>query len=157
VVRILKEGDPAPSFELSDGEGKVWRLEDMKGTKVILFFYPADDTPGCTKEACDFRDSIGSLEAAGYTVFGVSPQEADSHQAFSKKFGLNFPLLVDADLAAAKAYEVHGQRGEWEGIPLVVKRSTFIIDEDGRIEHALYGVHARGHVDEIKQLIGVAA
>jgi thioredoxin-dependent peroxiredoxin len=152
----LTEGMQAPDFELSDADGKTWRLSDLRGSRVVLYFYPADDTPGCTAEACDFRDSHTVFEADNYVVLGVSPQGADSHRAFADKFSLNFPLLIDEDLAVAHAYgAVREEVGDYEGVPLHIKRSTFVIDEEGRIERALYGVHGRGHVAELRELLGV--
>jgi thioredoxin-dependent peroxiredoxin len=151
----LTKGDAAPDFDAEDGEGKRWTLSDLRGKKVILFFYPADDTPGCTAEACDFRDSRAVFDDAGYVVLGVSPQGAASHQRFAAKFELNFPLLVDADLAMAKAYgAVREQPEMWNDIKLHVSRSTFVIDENGVIEQALYKVKARGHVDALKETVG---
>lgn len=150
----LKPGDPAPDFELRDGDGKEWSLRDLKGQKVILYVYPADDTPGCTIEACDFRDNIGSFQDSGVVVLGVSPQDAESHKAFAEKYNLNFPLLVDQDLEVARAYGALGEKRMFGDIPLIVNRSTFVIDEDGNVEQALYGVNARGHVIELKQLLG---
>ncbi len=153
----LQQGDPAPDFEMADGEGKVWKLSELRGRRVILYFYPADDTPGCTIQACDFRDSQAFLEEAGYIVLGVSPQGAASHQKFASKFNLNFPLLVDENTKVAKAYGAYKDKGEWNGIPLKIDRSTFVIDEEGRIEQALYGVRAKGHVDSLKESIGISA
>ena len=150
----LKEGDEAPHFEMPDQEGRMWKLDDLKGQRVILYFYPADDTPGCTKQACDFRDSQHGLQAAGYTVLGVSPQDADSHQGFREKYSLNFPLLIDEGLGVAKAYGAVRTSGLFKG---GVNRSTFVIDEDGKIAHALYGVRATGHVAKLKEALGVAA
>ena len=152
---MLEKGDAAPGFEMRDASGKTWRLNDLKGQKVILYFYPADDTPGCTTESCDFRDASSDLATAGYIVLGVSPQGAESHRRFADKYGLNFPLLVDEDLAATRAYGAHKELGEYEGIPLRVKRSTFVIDEEGRIELAEYGVRATGHVDALRGKLGV--
>jgi thioredoxin-dependent peroxiredoxin len=153
---MLESGMKAPEIALSDSEGKVWRLAELRGRRVILYFYPADDTPGCTAEACDFRDSMGDLTKSGYVVLGVSPQGADSHRRFSGKYGLNFPLLIDEDLAAARAYDsVREDKADWEGIPLHVKRSTFVIDEDGNIEHAMYGMRGQGHVANLKKQLGV--
>ena len=146
----LEAGDDAPEFEAQDADGKTWRLSDLRGKKVILYFYPADDTPGCTREACDFRDSHSDLTDAGYIVLGASPQGAKSHSAFSSKYGLNFPLLVDEDMALAKAYRTTGVFGRFENIPLMVQRSTFVIDADGKIEQALYGVSSRLHVEKLK-------
>ena len=149
----LEPGEVAPDFELRDGEGRWWRLKDLRGRKVILYFYPADDTPGCTAQACDFRDSHAELEEAGYTVLGVSPQDDASHRAFSAKYRLNFPLLVDADHSVAERFGAWGVRsgGHQEG----VIRSTFVISEDGKLVAADYGVDARQNVAELKQLLGV--
>ncbi|HJR46496.1 MAG TPA: peroxiredoxin [Actinomycetota bacterium] len=152
---MLEKGDAAPEFEMKDASGKSWRLTDLKGQKVILYFYPADDTPGCTKESCDFRDSSADLAKAGYIVLGVSPQGAASHQRFAEKYSLNFPLLVDEDLAATRSFGAYKELGDYEGIPLKVKRSTFVIDEDGRIELAEYGVRAKGHVEDLRSKLGV--
>lgn len=146
----LAKGMPAPDFELADADGKVWRLRDLRGKKVILYFYPIDDTPGCTTEACDFRDSLGDFEHSGYQVLGVSPQGAESHNKFARKYGLNFPLLIDEDFEAAKSYGAASDNGIFKGIPIRVKRSTFVIDEEGMLVQALYGVRARGHVDNLK-------
>lgn len=153
----LTEGDPAPDFEMPDGDGKVWKLSELRGRRVILYFYPADDTPGCTIQACDFRDSQEDLKSAGYIVLGVSPQSAASHQKFAAKFNLNFPLLVDEGTKVAKAYGAYKDKGDWNGIPLKIDRSTFVIDEEGRIEQALYGVRAKGHVDSLKERFGLPA
>jgi thioredoxin-dependent peroxiredoxin len=146
----LEAGDDAPEFEAQDADGTIWRLSDLRGKKVILYFYPADDTPGCTREACDFRDSHSDLTDAGYIVLGASPQGAKSHSSFSSKYDLNFPLLVDEDMALAKAYGTAGVFGKFEKIPLMVQRSTFVIDAEGKIEQALYGVSSRSHVEKLK-------
>ena len=153
----LSQGDAAPTFELQDADGKVWRLTDLKGRRIVLYFYPADDTPGCTVQACDFRDSIDEWAKAGYVVLGVSPQGADSKRAFLHKYGLNFPLLIDEGAEVTRRYGAYKERGDREGTPLVVERSTFVIDEEGVIEHALYGVQARGHCDMLKQLLEVGS
>jgi peroxiredoxin Q/BCP len=150
----LKKGDDAPDFEAQDADGTTWRLSDLRGKKVILYFYPADDTPGCTREACDFRDSLSDFTDAGYIVLGASPQGAESHKEFSEKFKLNFPLLVDEDMALAKTFGTAGVFGKFENIPLMVQRSTFVIDENGRIEQALYGVSSRSHVEKLKASLG---
>lgn len=152
---MLQPGDQAPAFELEDASGKVWRTEDLKGQKTIIYFYPADDTPGCTAESCDFRDSSKDLRDAGYQVLGVSPQGAASHKKFAEKYSLNFPLLIDSDLEATRAFGAHKELGEYKDIPIRVKRSTFVIDEDGKIEHALYGVKAKGHVQSLRETLGV--
>ncbi len=148
----LAKGMEAPEFELADAQGKAWRLRDLRGDKVILYFYPADDTPGCTTQACDFRDSLDDLKSSGYQVLGVSPQGAESHRTFADKYGLNFPLLIDEDLAVARRYGVADPRGGvFKGIPLRVRRSTFVIDENGKLIEVLYGVKARGHVDRLRE------
>ena len=152
----LSKGMEAPDFELKDASGKTWRLRDLKGNSVVLFFYPADDTPGCTREACDFRDSKAVWEEAGYTILGISPQGVKSKRSFIDKFSLNFPLLIDKDRAVERAYGTsRDEVAEYEGIPLTTLRSTFLIDEDGIIEAALYGVKAPGHVDELRSMVGV--
>lgn len=147
----LEPGMEAPAFELSDHCGKVWRLEDLKGTKVVLYFYPIDDTPGCTRESCDFRDHHDDFLSAGYTVLGVSPQDGGSHRAFAGKFSLPFPLLVDEEMETADAYGVRADEIElFEGRPILIRRSTFVIDEDGRIASAQYGVRSKGHVEQLR-------
>jgi thioredoxin-dependent peroxiredoxin len=156
-VTWLSPGDAAPSFEMQDADGKTWRLSELKGQRIVLYFYPADDTPGCTVQACDFRDSIDEWTRAGYVVLGVSPQGADSKRAFIAKYSLNFPLLIDEGTEITGRYGAYKERGDWEGVPLVVNRSTFVIDEEGVIEHALYGVNSRGHHDELKQLLQIGS
>lgn len=151
----LSKGDQAPEFDLADGSGKRWKLSQLRGRKVILYFYPADDTPGCIAQACDFRDSQDDLQAAGYVVLGVSPQGADSHQAFAGKYGLNFPLLVDEDHSVAEKYGAWGENKYYNKIFLGIRRSTFVIDEEGRIAEAQYGVKAKGHVDRLKEALAV--
>src|SRR5687767_13841863 len=133
----LNEGDRAPDFQMLDENGKIWRLSELRGRRVILFFYPIDDTPGCTIEACDFRDSHQELLDAGYTVLGVSPQGQASKRAFIEKYDLKFQLLVDEGAEVAKAYGVFKDYGMFEGHPVLIKRSTFVINEDGRIDRAM--------------------
>ena len=147
----LRRGDKAPDFSLEDAGGTTWSLADLRGQKVIVYFYPADDTPGCTAQACDFRDAQQDLSVAGYKVFGVSPQGAASHRRFSDKYSLNFPLLIDSDYAMAREY---GVAEEAEGKKPRIKRSTFVIDEDGTLLEAQYGVRAKGHVESL--LSGIA-
>ncbi len=150
----LEPGMSAPDFEAQDATGRTWTLRDLKGRRVILYFYPADDTPGCTIEACDFRDNIGGFEEAGYVVLGVSSQGAESHRAFTDKYDLNFPLLIDEDLTMAGAYGATRDREFFNDVPLDIKRSTFIIDENGEIADALYGVHSKGHVADLLERVG---
>jgi peroxiredoxin Q/BCP len=132
----LTSGDLAPDFALADENGATVRLSDLRGRRVILFFYPKDDTSGCTKQACGFRDAMQEIEDAGAVVLGVSPDPAESHRRFRSKHGLTFPLLVDADHAVAEAYGAWGTKSmygrQYEG----VIRSHFVIDEDGRIVDA---------------------
>lgn len=148
----LQRGDKAPDFSLEDADGTTWKLVDLRGQKVIVYFYPADDTPGCTAQACDFRDAQTDLSESGYRVFGVSPQGAASHRKFSDKYSLNFPLLIDSGYEMARAYGV-AEEGE-EGKRPRIKRSTFVIDEDGTLIKAQYGVRAKGHVDSLLSAIG---
>lgn len=149
-MKKLNRNDVAPAFELQDGDGKTWKLEDLKGRKTVLYFYPADDTPGCTTEACDFRDSQHELIEAGYQVLGVSPQDAGSHQSFAQKYSLGFPLLVDEDHKVAEAYGAWGERNNYGTKYMGIIRSTFVIGEDGRLEKAMYNVRAKGHVAKLK-------
>ena len=146
---MLNEGDIAPDFELTAGDGSTVRLADLRGRKVVLYFYPRDDTPGCTKEACSFRDSSEAYAARGAAVFGVSADSTTSHQKFSRKFGLTFPLLSDPDHGVASAYHSWGLKKfmgrEYEGI----KRNTFLIDEEGKVARVWEAVKPDGHADEV--------
>lgn len=146
---VLQAGDVAPDFELSDADGKTWRLSDLRGKKVIVYFYPIDDTRGCTVQACDFRDSQAALSSAGYLVLGISPQDEDSHRRFTEKYRLNFPLLVDEGSEVGLRYGVADSHG---ALPT---RSTFVIDEDGRLTSAQYGVRAKEHVQGLRAWLGV--
>ncbi len=152
----LKAGDLAPDFELNDADGKPWRLSGHRGRKVIVYFYPIDDTPGCTREACDFRDSHDHFQSLGIDVVGISPQDQRSHAAFSAKHSLNFPLLVDTDNKVAKAYAVVEPDAGDDGNIVVPPRSTFVIDEHGIVEQALYGVRSKGHVEALKSTLQIA-
>jgi thioredoxin-dependent peroxiredoxin len=151
----MKPGDPAPDFELNDAEGKPWKLSDRRGRKVIVYFYPIDDTPGCTREGCDFRDSHPRLQEAGYDVVGISPQDQSSHAAFSSKYSLNFPLLVDSNNEVAIAFGVVDAEDAAGGNVVVPRRSTFVIGEDGTLEQALYKVRSKGHVESLIDLLQV--
>lgn len=153
----LQPGMQAPDFELTDQEGKTWCLSDLRRHKVIVYFYPADDTPGCTAEACDFRDTQKEFKDAGFVVLGISPQDADSKRAFASKHSLNFPLLADEGGKVADAYGTWGEKKIWNNIVLTTNRSTFVIDEDGKIVQAQYGVNARGHVEKLKSELGLAS
>ena len=146
----LKPGEQAPEFDLEDADGKHWRLSDLRGKRVVLYFYPADDTSGCTAESCDFRDHYGAFTDANVEILGVSPQGAASHQKFATKYSLPFPLLIDADRTVASAYGAVKDEGGEGGRPRI-KRSTFVIDENGAIDQAIYGVKVKGHVESLKE------
>lgn len=146
---MLSKGDIAPDFSLTSDGGDTVGLADLRGRRVVLFFYPKDDTSGCTKEACGFRDALPAFGAQDAVVLGVSPDGVDSHEKFRDKYDLNFPLLADTDHSVAVAYGVWGKKKlygrEYEG----VLRSTFLIDADGRIEKIYRKVKPAGHADEI--------
>jgi peroxiredoxin Q/BCP len=146
---LLKEGDAAPDFELKAGDGSTVSLDSLRGKKVVLYFYPKDDTPGCTTEACAFRDSSEQYTSRGAAVFGVSADSTGSHQKFASKYGLNFPLLSDPDHSVATAYGSWGPKKflgrEYEGI----LRNTFLVDEEGRIAKVWESVKPLGHAEEV--------
>ena len=157
TAQRLEPGNTAPDFALPDQDGASVSLHDLRGRKVILYFYPAAMTPGCTTEACDFRDSLASLQGAGYAVLGVSRDDVAKLKQFAERDRLSFPLLSDADLAVHQAYGVWGEKKNYGKVIQGVIRSTFVIDEDGVVEHALYNVKATGHVARIRKLVGLAA
>jgi len=150
----LAPGDQAPDFTLLDADGKEVSLSSFRGERVIVYFYPAAMTPGCTKQACDFRDSLASLNSAGITVLGISPDKPAKLARFREKEGLTFPLLSDADHAALEAYGAWGEKKLYGKVTVGVIRSTFVVDADGRIEKALYAVKATGHVARLRAEIG---
>jgi thioredoxin-dependent peroxiredoxin len=141
----LAEGDQAPTFTLPDQDGNPVSLDDFKGSRVLVYFYPADDTPGCTKEACQFNDNLAGFQAAGVPVIGVSPDDAASHQRFRNKYGLRFPLLTDADHAVMDAWGAWGEKTSYGRKSVGVLRSTFLLDNRGRVERAWHNVKADGH------------
>ena len=141
----LAEGAQAPSFTLPDQDGNPVSLDDFKGRKVLVYFYPADDTPGCTKEACQFNDNLAGFQAAGVPVIGISPDNAASHQRFRSKYGLRFPLLTDADHAVMDAWGAWGEKTRYGRTSVGVLRSTFLLDEQGRVARAWHNVNADGH------------
>src|SRR2546429_1354206 len=146
VVMELKPGDQAPAFSLPDEEGEVVSTKDLKGSRYVVYFYPKDDTPGCTTEACQFTDNFPQFEMLGVPVLGVSRDDARAHQAFRKKYGLRVRLLSDADRKAHDAYGAWGERpGRGEG----VIRSTFLIGRDGRVGPAGYAGKPDGHALEV--------
>ncbi|MCW2883026.1 MAG: thioredoxin-dependent thiol peroxidase [Sphaerisporangium sp.] len=152
----LEPGDAAPDFTLPDAEGEGVSLEAFRGKRVILYFYPAAMTPGCTTEACDFRDSLDSLAAAGITVLGVSKDSPQKLAEFIKRDSLTFPLLSDPDLAVHQAYGAYGEKTMYGKTKVGVLRSTFVIDADGKIEKALYNVKATDHVARLRKDLGLA-
>ena len=145
----MKIGQKAPDFSVKDDSGKTVKLSDLKGKKVVLYFYPKDDTPGCTKEACNFRDSIDSIKKLGAVVLGVSADSAESHQKFKKKFDLNFPLLADTDRKVIEAYEVWKEKSMYGRKYMGIERTTFIIGKDGKISHIFPKVKVAEHSDEV--------
>jgi len=151
----LAPGDTAPAFALHDADGARVSLEDYRGRNVVVYFYPKAATPGCTTEACDFRDSLSSLDAAGYSVIGVSPDEVADIRAFSDAEGLTFPLLADTDAAVARAWGVWGEKTVGDRTFDGVIRSTFVLDGDGVVQRAEYGVDASGHVARLREELGV--
>lgn len=151
----LEPGQPAPDFSLLDQSGKTRSLDDYRGERVILFAYPAAMTPGCTKEACDFRDSVEPLQAAGYEILGISPDMPEKLRRFAERDGLGYPLLSDPDHEVLAEYGAYGPKNLYGRLLKGVIRSTFVIDEEGRIAHALYNVKATGHVARVRRLLGV--
>lgn len=157
MTERLEAGMPAPDFTLLDQDGRSVSLADLRGRKTVLYFYPAAMTPGCTTQACDFRDSIASLEGAGYQVVGVSRDEPAKLAAFRERDGLTFPLLSDPDHAVHDAYGAWGEKTNYGKVIEGVLRSTFVIDEDGTISLAQYNVKATGHVARLRKLLGIDA
>ena len=151
----LEPGTKAPSFTLEDYTAQQYSLADYAGHKVILYFYPKASTPGCTKEACDFRDNLASLKALGYIVLGVSPDKPAALEKFTAKESLTFPLLSDADHAVALAYGAWGEKKNYGKVYEGLIRSTFVINEQGIIELAQYNVRATGHVAKLRRDLGI--
>ncbi|MFT4136035.1 thioredoxin-dependent thiol peroxidase [Microbacterium sp.] len=151
----LAPGSPAPEFTLADQDGASVSLESLRGQRVVLYFYPAAMTPGCTTEACDFRDSLSSLQAAGVTVLGVSRDTPDKLREFRERDFLTFTLLSDPDHRVHDAYGAWGEKVNYGKTIEGVLRSTFVISPEGLIEHALYNVKATGHVARVRQLLGL--
>ena len=146
---MVEENQKAPDFELEADDGSTVKLSDLRGQRVVLYFYPKDDTPGCTIEACDFRDLLPRVEEKGAVVLGVSPDPVQSHQKFKDKFDLNFPLLADTDHSVAEAYGVWKEKNMFGRKYWGVERATFVIDADGKIEKAYRNVNAKGHAEKV--------
>ena len=138
----LRPGDPAPAFALRDQHGDTVRLEDFRGRKVLVYFYPAADTPGCTKQSCDLRDHRAGLTELGVDVVGISPDEPDANERFDRKYGLGFPLLSDPDHEVTKAWGAWGEKKSYGRGYEGLLRSSFLVDEEGRISHVWYRVKA---------------
>jgi thioredoxin-dependent peroxiredoxin len=145
----MKVGQKAPDFATKDDSGKTVKLSDLKGKKVVLYFYPKDDTPGCTTEACNFRDDIAAIRKLGAVVLGVSADSVESHQKFKKKFDLNFPLLADTDRQIIEAYDVWKEKSMYGRKYMGIERTTFIIGADGKITHIFPKVKVADHSDEV--------
>ena len=147
MLKTLKEGDKAPDFTVTDGDGKTVRLKDFRGKKVVLYFYPKDDTPGCTKEACGLRDRMADLKKDNVQVVGVSFDDGDSHKKFIAKHNLNFPLLADTDGKIADAYGVRMPTRS------MARRASFLIGHDGKIAHVTDTPKAEVHLAEMKEAV----
>jgi peroxiredoxin Q/BCP len=146
---MLKEGTTAPAFKTTDANGETVSLKDLRGQKVVLYFYPKDDTPGCTKEACSFRDDFATFKKRGIAVLGVSPDSEAKHKKFETKYNLPFTLLADTDHAIADAYGVWGEKKFMGREYMGVHRTTFLIDEKGKIKKVFEKVKPEDHASEV--------
>jgi peroxiredoxin Q/BCP len=151
----LEKGAAAPSFTLDDENGSPVSLADYAGRNVIVYFYPAASTPGCTTEACDFRDNINSLKSAGYQVLGVSKDAPEALRRFKDEQGLNFPLLSDPELTVHEAYGAYGEKNSYGRIVTGTIRSTFVVDGEGAVVLPLYNVKATGHVASLRKKLAL--
>jgi len=157
VTDRLAPGDTAPDFTLTSDTGDEVSLSGLRGKKVIVYFYPAAMTPGCTKQACDFTDNLDSLKAAGYEVLGISPDKPEKLAKFRERDSLTITLLSDADKSVMKAYGAYGLKKLYGKEVEGVIRSTFVVDEQGKVELAQYAVKATGHVAKLRRDLGLAA
>ncbi len=153
----LSPGDPAPDFTLPTDDGSSVTLSDLRGRKVIVYFYPAAMTPGCTKQACDFTDSLDSLKAAGYEVLGISPDKPEKLAKFRERDALTITLLSDQDKAVMTEWGAFGEKKLYGKVVQGVIRSTIVVDEDGKVEVAQYNVKATGHVAKLRKDLGLAS
>ena len=150
---MVEEGKPAPDFELTSDSGESVKLSDLRGKPVVLYFYPKDDTPGCTTQACGIRDVYGELQQAGAVVLGVSPDDERSHVKFKEKYELPFTLLADTDHAVAEEYGVWGEKKYMGRTYMGVNRSTFVIDEAGNVKRVMHKVKPDTHADEVLETL----
>jgi peroxiredoxin Q/BCP len=157
VMTRLSTGDTAPPFTLPDADGDEVSLADYRGRKVVVYFYPAASTPGCTTQACDFRDNLHQFDSAGFAVLGISPDKPEKLAKFRDAEGLTFPLLSDPSRSVLEAYGAFGEKTMYGKKVTGVIRSTFVVDDDGRIELAQYNVKATGHVDKLRRDLGLAS
>jgi peroxiredoxin Q/BCP len=155
VSERLSPGDTAPDFTLTDDQGSEVSLSDLRGQKVIVYFYPAAMTPGCTTQACDFSDNINSLHSAGYEVLGISPDKPEKLAKFREQEGLTIRLLSDADKAVMNSYGAFGEKKLYGKTVEGVLRSTVVVDEDGKVSNAWYNVKATGHVAKLRRDLGL--
>jgi peroxiredoxin Q/BCP len=146
---MVEEGKPAPDFELAADSGERIRLSELRGRPVVLYFYPKDDTPGCTKQACSFRDAYGEFEERGATILGVSPDSEGSHVRFKEKYGLPFTLLADPEHEVAEQYGVWVEKNTYGKKSMGIKRSTFVIDAEGNVTKVMRNVKPDGHPDQV--------
>ena len=146
---MIEEGKPAPEFELEGDAGETVRLKDLRGRPVVLYFYPKDDTPGCTTQACEFRDAYDLFRERGVEILGVSPDDVRSHKKFKTKYDLPFTLLADPGHKVAEAYGVWGERSFAGKKYMGINRSTFVIDEDGNVARAMLGIKPAGHAARV--------
>src|SRR5215813_7733424 len=149
----MKVGQKAPDFSLLDDSGKKVKLSDFKGKKVVLYFYPKDDTPGCTKEACNFRDGFSEIQKQGAVILGVSTDSVESHKKFKSKFDLNFPLLADTDKKIVEAYGTWKEKSMYGKKYMGIERTTYIIGADGKISHMFPKVKVSEHYDEVLEAL----
>jgi thioredoxin-dependent peroxiredoxin len=151
---VVEEGAPAPDFQLTSDEGETVTLSALRGKPVVLYFYPKDDTPGCTTEACEFRDAYDRFREQGVEILGVSPDTEASHQKFKSKYELPFPLLADPDHRAAEAYGVWKEKKNYGKTYMGIERSTFVIDADGKVAKAMRGIRPAGHAVQVLETLG---
>ncbi|WP_236794889.1 thioredoxin-dependent thiol peroxidase [Amycolatopsis sp. GM8] len=156
-MQRLATGDPAPDFTLTDSEGNKVSLSDYRGQRVVVYFYPAAGTPGCTKQACDFRDNLAELNDAGYQVLGISPDKPEKLAKFVAAQNLTFPLLSDPEKTVLNEWSAFGEKKNYGRVIQGVIRSTFVVDPEGKIEKALYNVRATGHVAKLLKDLSITS